>query len=382
MKASRLGAGIGSVVLLSALFMTQANASTVPDDPTLAATESLSLQRNIPFTLAQSIIDDQRVVNDLINYDGNAIDLGITADIWFETGLNGQIVNLRTDDPEIREMFAALPLSSGSHLMILDEPTLSSQLDDPNADSFAETAVDLIPGLQGMYVRITDGTLVLQVDQGETRQPRIAINSISGFDNVVIERVPPSSDTVNIRGGAAMGSCTSGFPARNGSQIGVVTAAHCPNNVRLYNGVSTVLTASIPTVRRATSARANSDIAFQEAAQGTMTRTFFGLGTANAVTMGNPQTVAQGTQVCSRGMTNGWRCGSVTSTTYRPTWNNACAGLTCNAVFNSVSVGTAGGDSGGPWVNGSNPIGVHKGGSTFQSIYSRIGFLPSGVTLG
>lgn len=41
-----------------------------------------------------------------------------------------------------------------------------------------------------------------------------------------------------------------------------------------------------------------------------------------------------------------------------------------------------GGDSGGPWYNQTNrPVGIHKGGSSTFSVYSKLAYLPSGVTI-
>jgi hypothetical protein len=361
-------------------------------DTFVLASESLAEDAGISLEAAKLMLADQDVLTTHANASGNEGLFGIDADVWLSRDSESQWVNVRTLNPAVIEGLHSLPFSSFTSILWVEEPPLSVQLDDPAADNFAAVVEDIIPNFQGMSVSIEDATIRIHVTDLLLRFDQKAIRDISGFDKIEIVPTGELTTTVAIRGGSALTTCTAGFPARRNNQIGFITAAHCTGTQNLYAGPSrSPLVASIPsTVSGTTSTRTNADIAFRAAPQGTITNTFFGLSTTNAVAMGGPVNVFTGSRVCSRGQSAGWRCGDVLTTAFRPS-SNICNNQTCNAVFVEVAAITIGGDSGGPWITGSNnPVGIQTGGSggsqignTFnRAFFSQLQFMPSGVTLG
>ncbi|HET7140630.1 MAG TPA: hypothetical protein VFI36_10755, partial [Arthrobacter sp.] len=97
-----------------------------------------------------------------------------------------------------------------------------------------------------------------------------------------------------------------------------------------------------------------------------------------ATTWGNPVTPDpvkivgttapfQGQQVCRSGRTSGWKCGTVDAVgiwmmpgrkSVPPNYDNDLRPV---RAFDSTSVKSAGGDSGGPWISGNFAVGTHTG---------------------
>lgn len=126
----------------------------------------------------------------------------------------------------------------------------------------------------------------------------------------------------------------------------------------------------------------NADIAFYGvASSNTLTNTRFASSSSSAIRVGSPIHVGPGTVACHRGKTKGYKCGTISSIADKPTYSGACPDGPCNSVFVRVTAEQAGGDSGGTWSAGSNPIGIHKGGSATFSIYSKLYRTPSGVSI-
>ena len=105
----------------------------------------------------------------------------------------------------------------------------------------------------------------------------------------------------------------------------------------------------------------------------------------------------QGQPVCRSGRTTGWRCGTVDSVgiwamvgpnSLPPDYDND---LRAVRGFDSTSVTSGGGDSGGPWISGNFAVGLHTGAeSTDQGVQTRaiatsledaMGRVPGGVQL-
>lgn len=105
----------------------------------------------------------------------------------------------------------------------------------------------------------------------------------------------------------------------------------------------------------------------------------------------------QGQPVCRSGRTTGWRCGTVDSVGIQvllgpnslpPDWNND---LRAVRGFESTSVTSDRGDSGGPWISGNFAVGLHTGAeSTDEGVQTRaiatsledaMGQVPGGVQL-
>lgn len=105
----------------------------------------------------------------------------------------------------------------------------------------------------------------------------------------------------------------------------------------------------------------------------------------------------QGQPVCRSGRTTGWRCGTVDSigiwaipgpNSLPPDYDND---LRAVRGFDSTSVTSGGGDSGGPWISGNFAVGLHTGAeSTDEGVQTRaiatsledaMGQVPGGVQL-
>ncbi|MEW1782996.1 S1 family peptidase [Arthrobacter sp. NPDC080086] len=78
----------------------------------------------------------------------------------------------------------------------------------------------------------------------------------------------------------------------------------------------------------------------------------------------------QGQAVCHSGRTSGWKCGTVDTvgimlipgrTSVAPNYDND---LRAVRAFDSTTVKSAGGDSGGPWISGNFAVGTHTGAET------------------
>ncbi len=82
----------------------------------------------------------------------------------------------------------------------------------------------------------------------------------------------------------------------------------------------------------------------------------------------------EGQAVCRSGRTTGWKCGTVDSVGIwmMPGRNNAYlpdgSGTDLRPIraFDSASVKSAGGDSGGPWISGNFAVGTHAGGESLN----------------
>jgi hypothetical protein len=126
-----------------------------------------------------------------------------------------------------------------------------------------------------------------------------------------------------------------------------------------------------------------------------------------ATTWGNPKTpdpvkiigtVApfQGQDVCRSGRTTGWKCGTVDSVgiwmmpgskSIPPDYDNDLRPV---RAFDSTSVKSAGGDSGGPWISGNFAVGTHTGAESLNGVQTRaiaatledsVSSIPGGVQL-
>lgn len=85
----------------------------------------------------------------------------------------------------------------------------------------------------------------------------------------------------------------------------------------------------------------------------------------------------QGQPVCRSGRTSGWKCGTVDSVgiwlmpgrnSLPPNYDND---LRAVRAFDSLSVKSAGGDSGGPWISGNYAVGTHIGSETSSGVQIR-----------
>jgi hypothetical protein len=95
----------------------------------------------------------------------------------------------------------------------------------------------------------------------------------------------------------------------------------------------------------------------------------------------------QGQPVCRSGRTTGWRCGTVDSVgiwvipgpnSVPPNYDNDLRAI---QAFDSTSVTSSGGDSGGPWISGNFAVGTHTGAEFEQRGEARVQIRAIATTL-
>jgi hypothetical protein len=241
------------------------------------------------------------------------------------------------------------------------------------------------PGIDGVEADVEGPELVVYANnEAPIGVQRMAPATPGGVEVRFVNSGEPAGDTATVRGGLALTSCTSGFSVTSGGIIGFATAGHCgnsqswaatptgsPANASTYGGEVRGTTADIQYHRVTSPHNASS--------------TFFGGSATTATTRSGTGTAFVGQGLCHRGKTTGYSCGNVTSTTFAPTWANACLSSPCSAAFvriDGTTLGNAGGDSGGPWFSGAAAYGIHKGGGAGWGVYTPVARLSSlGVTL-
>ena len=173
-----------------------------------------------------------------------------------------------------------------------------------------------------------------------------------------------------IFGGLPITTCTLGFSVRNGSGTrGVTTAAHCGNSQSWSGGSLTF---------RGEAYRDSFDVQWHTSPGDTVTNQFdSGTGIRNCTGTRSRSAQSVGDFVCKNGRTTGYTCGTIQSTRFAPSYVPSV-----DATFVFVDGGStnlsSGGDSGGPWFNGSTAFGIHSGGAGNDSVYMPINYV-SGI---
>lgn len=372
MRVLRAVAGVASGCLVAGMLALGApsSAAPAPVDPeaeAFAATVDISVEQ------AAAELDDQQAFGELVTKLTETYGES-NVDAWIEHGDDGPRYMVRTRSDSVERAVASVAARSA-----VAEPAVEVvsgedwMLADRNAymDAQWSTWEAITPHLDGGYVDISTGELVLSVTGEATQEEIDALVAASALPTRVLVGDEPTQD--NNRGGLNLNSCTSGFAVTNGSLKGFLTAAHCGNQLWYPAGSSTSYVSTL----QAQTYNSNADISarsiassFTLYAQVWTGATFLNItGTASSV---------PGTHICSRGKTSGYRCGMINSQTYKPA-GNLCPSGTCNASFAIVATASGVGDSGGPWLGSGKAYGIHKGhSSTVGSIYSKIGYRPNG----
>jgi streptogrisin C len=225
------------------------------------------------------------------------------------------------------------------------------------------------PAIVGVYADGSTGQVVLDV------QADAAIGGV--IHQALLEDLSGESVGVRVettdgevgdgsRGGLDLTNCTSGFVVRNGSGTrGVLTAGHCGNtqDFRLFSSSSWF------NMTFQDQARTDRNDVQWHTTGALEQPLFFGPSTTDARELRGRSLRGEidGSYTCHRGRSTENSCGTVTSVTYIPTYNNACPGTTCAPLW----VRAAGsnlrcypGDSGGPFYNGWYAYGIYKGQSS------------------
>lgn len=225
----------------------------------------------------------------------------------------------------------------------------------------------VFPGLQGTDQDVRNGDIVLTVHEkgasGQSVRARSDALTRKVGHPVRVKLISTPLRSQDVRGGANLSTCTSGFVVANSAGTrGVTTAAHCGNTQSYFEFNGT----SYPMTFVAERNDADEDVQWHTTAQTEVPQFYADLTTTPRVLTGRRlrSSTAVGNTACHRGKTTGYSCGSVESTTYQPTYS--CNGFTCSATYISVTgpnLACAGGDSGGPWFNGQTAFGLHVAGA-------------------
>jgi len=350
-------------------------------DATVAAANYLARSEGVAPGYSRDRVEDQQIIAEFVTLTWP--DPDGAPDLWIEQEGEAQVLFVRTLDTNAREALSGLELSTQTAIRFVDEAPLREQLPDPNADSFARIAEQVIPGYEGMYVSVQDGSLnvLSSAPLGRQRSTHM-LEALTGFDDVTIHSSTAEAPSFLLRGGAGTNNCTAGFTARRPSvgQRGFVGADHCGVNQTVWSTVGQTGT-NRTAQRTARSDRRNADIAFFNiAADHTPVAEIFTDNSASrrAIRTG-PARPLVGQTLCSRGRVSGWRCGQVSTVSHRPP-NNICDNLLCNSSFIRVRTQSRQGDSGGPWVSGNSPVGIMTSIGTVNGVHystvSCLRFLP------
>lgn len=263
-------------------------------------------------------------------------------------------------------------------------------------DSVTERLMATIPGLMGIDIDVKTGEIVLFVYNEGGLKAATGLQLLKIQDELGqamrIEELNAPMEDGHTRGGAALSTCTSGFVVESGSTPnGFVTAGHCGDTQTYFEYGGTSYAATFQSEIR----DANQDVQWHTTSH-TEYPHFYASSTSSYRTvtgLKNRSDQAAGNYVCHRGKTSGYSCGNIQSTSYKPTYTNACNGVTCSSVWIRVtgaSLACAGGDSGGPWFNSTTAYGTHKAGSSSgtgqgdcsEAIYMAINYITGlGVSL-
>lgn len=300
------------------------------------------------------------------------------AGAWIEHSPTFQIVMRLTGNEPVEPWQASLVVSNAVPLVVKtgSRITLAEQLATINASLPA--LKKQLPELAGTDVDVKTGEVVLMMEKGAAAvdSQQSLLSRLSGLASpkinklldlpLRVEQIDAPVGDGHTRGGANLSTCTSGFVARNASGVtGYLTAGHCGNTQTYYefDGVSYAST-FISEIRDA-----NQDVQLHSTSHVEYPH-FYASSTSVYRELTSRTTRANqsvGGYVCHRGKTTGYSCGDIASTSYRPTYANACNGLTCDAVWIRVagdSLKCYPGDSGGPWFLVNSAYGIYKGQSS------------------
>jgi hypothetical protein len=180
-------------------------------------------------------------------------------------------------------------------------------------------------------------------------------------------------------------SCTTGFVVSDGAQTGVITAAHCPDQLsyRDAGGEEIALTFigqwgdGYQDVQINSSGQAQRPIFYADARK---------RAARELRSWRNRSSTRAGDVVCHRGESSGYSCSEIELTDYAPP-GDLCNGPCAPAWVTVGGPACKGGDSGGPVFNGSIAFGILKGASYAASgrcdfyYYMSTDYLPEGWSL-
>lgn len=288
-------------------------------------------------------------------------------DAWLDTGESAaQVFEVRVGSEDLADAVSRLLEIGGIDVNV---EVRGWTLTERNETLLAELVG--IPGVDGAYVDIRTGVAHVYAPDRRLSDVQAVVKELHGSEAVVESSGEGSSDTN--RGGLSLTSCTSAFAAKWSSYIGFFTAAHCgsqnwqPAGTSLWNA----------STYRTQTYNSTADIQFRSIDNIYTLHADLWTGSAFVPIVSGSGVPVVGYAYCGRGKATGYRCGSVTSTTYTPTYAGACNGVACGPNFVFSTAVSAGGDSGGGWYSGTTGYGVNKGNVNGNAIWSKIGYRPA-----
>jgi hypothetical protein len=223
----------------------------------------------------------------------------------------------------------------------------------------------------------------LQGPDGSPRPPISIIHTTADLDGTNVQATVQGGRNLNLISNNTA-SCTASFTAvRNGVQ-GVLTAAHCPNDLRYTDKLGVIKYVATA----ANSTNGMNDFQFHKTLSGNSTNAQFKASSTGDRTVKAVSNPSNGQIVCKWGRTSGYGCATVAQSGYCVTYSGI--GTYCGLVAVGGNI-TAPGDSGGPWFFGNTATGGHTGTanivpfanlvSVFTEI-SRVGKVSASVKVG
>jgi hypothetical protein len=259
-----------------------------------------------------------------------------------------------------------------------------------------------LPNARGMGLDPRTGELVLMVAPGDA--DRLGVANIDERAEAMTG-VPVRVQVVNrpesnmLRGGARVEGvdpadgkrygCTTGFAVTKGGQTGILTAAHCPDELVYRDGTGRQVAldfvgqwgvatrdVQINVPRAGVDADAGEPIFYADRRSGALRR---------LTGWRSRESTRAGEWLCHWGESSGYSCAEVELTDYAPP-GELCGGP-CEPVWVTVTGPSCkAGDSGGPVFSGTVAFGVAKGGSGLRTrcnfyYYMSTDFIPDGWSL-
>ncbi|WP_017606238.1 S1 family peptidase [Nocardiopsis alkaliphila] len=358
MRPSPVVSAIGSATLAFGLALSMAPGALaapgpiprdpVADDHTTDMMDALKRDLDLTQAEAESLLEVQEAALDT---DAEATEAAgdAYAGSLFDTDTE-ELTVLVTDTAAVDAVEA-----TGAEATVVSYGTegLAEVVEDLNEASAQE-------GVLGWYPDVAGDTVVIEVLEGSGADvdAMVAEAGVEASVIQVVETEQAPQVYADIIGGTPFytdsGRCSIGFAATNGAgQPGFVTAGHC-------GGVGTQVTVPPDGVGVFQYSSFHSgDIAFVRGISNFTLRNLvsrYGSGGPQAVTGANQAPI--GSVVCRSGSTTGWHCGTIQARNQTVRYPQGTVhGLT------RTNVCAEPGDSGGPFVSGTQAQGVTSGGS-------------------
>ena len=169
------------------------------EDPATEAVFSYQEANGVSADLARAVLDEQSTMV-LKIMPALGINDGVNADVWFAPSEGGQVVNVRTLDDGI--IAGLLEWSFiASTVAIEKQPVMDTSVLD--SEEMMAAIKTVIPQLPGMYVRISDGALILETTYRLDSAAIEELRTKTGFTQIEVTVLDePGGDQIAINGGA------------------------------------------------------------------------------------------------------------------------------------------------------------------------------------